>query len=66
MAKIEVENHGSIFLLRPVDKEAKSWLDEHAPEDAQFWGRSLAVEPRYVENWIERAVEAGIEVDVDP
>ena len=43
-----VENHGSIFLLRPVSAAASDWVSEHIPEDAQWFGDAVAVEHRYI------------------
>ena len=46
---VEVENHGSVVLLRPITPEAKDWIEENcATESWQFMGTALAVEPRYV------------------
>lgn len=42
-----VENHGSIFLFRPLTVAAKDWIAEHVQDDAQFLGEALAVEHRY-------------------
>ena len=41
----QVENHGTIFLFRPVSDNAKDWLEENT--DGQWWGGGLAVEHRY-------------------
>ena len=49
-ADFTLENHGSIFLMRPRTKRAAAWLDDTAPEDAQFFANALAIEPRYVPN----------------
>jgi hypothetical protein len=57
----EVENHGSIFLFRPMTDEAK----KHALEvfaDAQRFGGAIAIEPRCVDNAIECLEEDGFEV----
>jgi len=51
-----VENHGTIYLMRPNNDEAADWLEEEsqaawmAGEDWQFMGRALVVEPRYLSN----------------
>lgn len=45
---INVENHGSIVLLRPVGKKAKTWLKKNVDENALTWGGATVVEPRYV------------------
>jgi hypothetical protein len=62
--RLQVQNHGSIFLLQPLDGPVHDWLREHAPPEAQTLGRALAVEPRYVELWINHAIEFGIDVEV--
>lgn len=51
---------GSITLFYPNTKEAQDWLDETAPEDAQFLGKSMAVESRFVEDVVNIAQEAGL------
>lgn len=43
-----VENHGSIYLLRPVNDQARQNLDEHTGDEAQFFGDALVVEHRYI------------------
>jgi len=57
-----VENHGSLFLVRPVTREGTEWLADTAPDDAQFMGNAMAVEPRYIAGVIEAAQANGIEV----
>lgn len=43
------ENHGSLFLVRPLTAAGEAFLSETAPEDAQFFGNAMAVEPRCLE-----------------
>ena len=43
---VTVEDHGSIYLVRPETDAAREWLTEHT--DGQWFGNALAVEPRYV------------------
>lgn len=57
---LSFENHGSLFLVRPNTRAGKNWLNETAPEDAQFLGSAMAVEPRYVEGVREAAINDGI------
>jgi hypothetical protein len=52
------ENHGSIFLLRPVSPSAFSWIEEHLPADRLTFGNAVVIEPRYV--W---AILAGLQDD---
>jgi hypothetical protein len=53
-----IENHGSVVLLQPLTIAAEDWLTEHTPEDAQHWGTSIVIEPRYVSDILN-----GIELD---
>lgn len=41
-------NHGSVCTLTPLTSAAGDWCQEHLPDDAPTFGRSFAVEPRYV------------------
>jgi len=40
------ENHGSIFLLRPISPAAFLWIHENLPSDRQMFGNAVAVEHR--------------------
>jgi hypothetical protein len=47
----KLENHGSLFLLRPLSSAAEDWMGEHLPIDSpgtQFWGDAIVIEPRYL------------------
>ncbi len=52
------ENHGSVFLLRPLTQPAQSWIEENLPSDAQWFGNGVVVEHRYI--W---AILEGIQND---
>jgi len=39
------ENHGSIFLLRPISPAAFAWIEEHLPPDRITFGNAAVVEP---------------------
>ncbi len=41
-------DHGTIALLLPVTHAAKSWVNEHLPDDATTFCRSIVIEHRYV------------------
>ena len=58
MEDFEVENHGSLFLLRPMTSAAWNWAEQHLPEDAQMFGQAYAVEHRYIADIVE-----GIQAD---
>lgn len=59
---LKVENHGSIYLFRPHSQAGREFLDEHAPEDAQWFGLALVVEHRYANEWAQHAIDAGLRV----
>jgi hypothetical protein len=61
-ADIAVENHGSLVLLDPLSQRAAQWLHDVVSEGAQWWGRALVVEPRYVVDIVRGAVENGLRV----
>jgi hypothetical protein len=42
------ENHGSIFLLRPVSPASFDWIESHLPSDRTTFGNAVVIEPRYV------------------
>ena len=65
MAKdVELELHGTINLLRPLTPKAKSWIDEHIPDEAQWFGAALAVEPRYCPDIVAGMIDDGLAVHI--
>ena len=52
------ENHGSVFLLRPVSPASFDWIESHLPSDRITFGNAVVVEQRYV--W---AILAGLQDD---
>jgi hypothetical protein len=61
-ADFRVENHGSIFLLRPLSKEGEDWAKSHLPDDAQTFGNAVAVEPRYINDIVNGICDDGLVV----
>lgn len=59
---IRLENHGSVFLVRPMNDKAQEWLKNAVQEDAQWLGNALAVEPRYVAGLMEGLSDEGFQV----
>ena len=53
-----VENHASVFLLKPLTPAANSWIEEHLPADRQTFGGAVVIEHRY--KW---AILEGIQSD---
>jgi hypothetical protein len=54
------ENHGSIFLLRPVSPTSFDWIESHLPSDRISFGNAVVVEPRYVWAILVGLQEAGL------
>ena len=46
-----VEDHGTLVLVRPLTADVEAWLVENT--DGQWFGNALVVEPRYVEALVE-------------
>jgi hypothetical protein len=42
------ENHGSIFLLRPVSPASFDWIESHLPSDRTIFGNAVAVDHRCI------------------
>jgi hypothetical protein len=57
-----IENHGTIYLVRPATKAATKWIAENVQDDAQFIGNNLAVEPRYLGGLVEGMSEDGLKL----
>jgi hypothetical protein len=53
----DIENHGSIMLIRPHTDDVQAWLIEHT--DGTWFGGALVVEPRYVGDIVAALVEEG-------
>lgn len=60
---LQVENHGSLMLLRPMTATGETWISEHIEEDAPYIGKAVAVEPRYIEPIVEGARGDGLVVE---
>lgn len=63
MADVEVENHGTIFLFRPMTSTAREWFDIHlvAPW-TQWFGGAVAVEHRFAREIAAGMMDDGLEV----
>jgi hypothetical protein len=59
------ENHGSLFLIRPVSPAGQNWLDENVGDaETLTFGGAIVCEPRYVEAIIRGASAAGLVVSL--
>ena len=57
-----IENHGTIFLVRPQNDRARQHLQESISADAQWFGDALAVEHRYARDLAAGLIEEGFTV----
>ena len=53
---------GSLSLVTPVTPAAREWVEHHVPEDASWFGPSLAVEWRYVDSLLEGIEDDGLPI----
>lgn len=61
---LQVEDHGTIFLLRPLSKVGQEWVDANVQQDdeTQYWGNAIVVEHRYIGDIVAGAKGDGLEV----
>jgi hypothetical protein len=59
-----VENHGSIFLLKPLTPSATSWIEEHIGQGNGYqpYFPTVVVEPRYIADIVEGIQNDGLAV----
>lgn len=55
-----VENHLTIFLVRPVSTRCKKWLDENVSKDSHHFGSALVVEHRYITDLVVGMASDGL------
>lgn len=55
-----VSNEGSIFLFYPRTEAAAEWFENNVQDDAQYHGKSLVVEHRYVDSIVQGLNESGL------
>jgi hypothetical protein len=60
-----VTNAGSLVLLTPNTNAAQQWIDEHIPSDAQTFGLSIVVEPRYIQDILYGIESDGLTIEVE-
>jgi hypothetical protein len=63
MADISIENHGSLWLVRPRTDSARQWLRWNVQDDALWFAGALVVEPRYVADLVSGIQDDGFLVD---
>lgn len=52
--KIDIEDHGTIVLFRPLDDASREWLENNTNAEAwQWWAGALAVDHRAARELLE-------------
>jgi hypothetical protein len=60
---ILVENHNSVFLLRPISPVGRTWLEENViGQETQLFGNAVVCEPRYLADIVFGARGEGLVV----
>ena len=60
----EVENCGSVCLIKPLSQAAQEWVKENVElESYQQFGGGFVVEHRYVNQLVEAMLDAGLEME---
>ena len=50
----------TVYVLRPISKEARDWIEEHVQyESWNMIGEGIAIEHRYVESIVEAMLDEG-------
>jgi hypothetical protein len=60
MADFDFANHGSVCLLTPRTEAAHDWVN--FIDEPQWFGSSIAIEPRYAPSIITAIIEDGLTV----
>jgi len=55
----EVQDEGSIVLLRPLTVAATHWTTDNIGEEAHWFGRAVVIERRYLGNILESIADVG-------
>jgi hypothetical protein len=58
----DVADHGSVILLSPISGDAKDWVDDHLPDDAQWFAGGIAIERRYFPAIYEGILDDGLSI----
>ncbi len=58
----ELSGGGTVYLLRPLARAARVWVEEHLPADATWFGGAVVVEHRYIGPIIGGAIADGLVV----
>ena len=60
------QDSGSIILLQPQTDNARNWMEEHLPQDAQYFGDSVVIERRYFADILRGLTNNGLTFEWRP
>jgi hypothetical protein len=61
----ELQDEGSLYLLRPLTGQAVEWLDEHIEHSRQMLGTAVVVEHHYVADIVRGIRAEGLEIGLE-
>ena len=64
MADLQVEDHGTIFLLSADSPAGQEWIDNNIDSDAQTLGKKIVVGHRYINDIIDGLTADGLSLGV--
>lgn len=59
---VSLFNEGSIVLFQLNTEAAREWVSEHVDPAATWFGNSLVVDHRYVDDLVDGMLDAGLEL----
>lgn len=59
---ITVIDHGSITVFLPTSDAGREWIAEHIASDAMRWAGGVVVEPRYLGDIVDGAINDGLDI----
>jgi hypothetical protein len=64
LADFAVHHDGSVSLVQPLTAAGKAWIEENVDTDgAQYLGRWLGVDHRYIYDLLDGIFDAGLTVE---
>lgn len=57
-----VHGHGSIYLLRPISRRGRRWIDMRISADRTEWASAIVVEHRYIGDIVAGAISDRLEM----
>lgn len=57
---ITIESAGNVFLVSPLTDAAKCWIKENVTGKVIYFGKSIVVEHRYIDDLLQGMQEGGL------